>query len=94
MPSSLAREGIESSFSSISQEFNLAIPFSSLMPATATIELDGVVRDLSAVTDSDLEKRSLQMKGLNLMDKTFFVEGARISFSIWDVAVRQESGIR
>lgn len=32
------------------------------------------------------EKRSLQMKGLNLMDKTLFVQGARISFSIWDVA--------
>ncbi|KAI9082280.1 hypothetical protein K1719_035741 [Acacia pycnantha] len=91
----------------------LALQDSPLMPATATIELDGVVRDLSAVTDSDLvslkisllgdcdigktsfvikyvgdeqEKRSLQMKGLNLMDKTFFVEGARISFSIWDVA--------
>lgn len=26
------------------------------------------------------------MKGLNLMDKTLFVQGARISFSIWDVA--------
>ncbi|KAK4279264.1 hypothetical protein QN277_016989 [Acacia crassicarpa] len=91
----------------------LALQDSPLMPATATIELDGVVRDVSAVTDSDLvslkisllgdcdigktsfvikyigdeqEKRSLQMKGLNLMDKTFFVEGARISFSIWDVA--------
>ncbi|QCD78386.1 P-loop containing nucleoside triphosphate hydrolase [Vigna unguiculata] len=32
------------------------------------------------------EKRSLQMKGLNLMDKTLSVQGARISFSIWDVA--------
>ncbi|KAK7305066.1 hypothetical protein VNO77_42965 [Canavalia gladiata] len=32
------------------------------------------------------EKRSLQMNGLNLMDKTLFVQGARISFSIWDVA--------
>ncbi|KAF7831413.1 septum-promoting GTP-binding protein 1 isoform X1 [Senna tora] len=32
------------------------------------------------------EKRSLQMKGLNLMDKTLLVQGARISFSIWDVA--------
>ncbi|KAF8016342.1 hypothetical protein BT93_H1752 [Corymbia citriodora subsp. variegata] len=32
------------------------------------------------------EKRSLQMTGLNLMDKTMFVQGARISFSIWDVA--------
>ncbi|KAK7316736.1 hypothetical protein RJT34_00416 [Clitoria ternatea] len=32
------------------------------------------------------EKRSLQMKGLNLMDKTLSVQGARILFSIWDVA--------
>ncbi|KAL2483676.1 Ras-related small GTP-binding family protein [Forsythia ovata] len=31
------------------------------------------------------EKRSLQMKGLNLMDKTLYVEGARIAFRIWDV---------
>jgi Rab family protein len=26
------------------------------------------------------------MTGLSLMDKTLFVQGARISFSIWDVA--------
>ncbi|KAL3503468.1 hypothetical protein ACH5RR_037917 [Cinchona calisaya] len=32
------------------------------------------------------EKRSLQMKGLNLMDKILFVQGARIAFRIWDVA--------
>ncbi|MED6183011.1 hypothetical protein PIB30_034018 [Stylosanthes scabra] len=32
------------------------------------------------------EKRSLNMKGLNLMDKTLSVDGARILFSIWDVA--------
>lgn len=31
------------------------------------------------------EKRSLQMKGLNLMDKTLIVRGARIAFRIWDV---------
>jgi len=31
------------------------------------------------------EKRSLQMAGLNLMDKTLSVQGARISFNIWDV---------
>ncbi|KAL3851230.1 hypothetical protein ACJIZ3_013112 [Penstemon smallii] len=31
------------------------------------------------------EKRSLQMKGLNLMDKIMFIRGARIAFSIWDV---------
>ena len=32
------------------------------------------------------ERRCLQMKGLNLMDKTMRVKGARIAFSIWDVA--------
>ncbi|CAN4104049.1 unnamed protein product [Withania somnifera] len=31
------------------------------------------------------EKRCLQMKGLNLMDKTLVVRGARIAFRIWDV---------
>ncbi|XP_031105967.1 septum-promoting GTP-binding protein 1 [Ipomoea triloba] len=31
------------------------------------------------------EKRCLQMNGLNLMDKTLFVRGARIAFRIWDV---------
>ncbi|XP_054798280.1 septum-promoting GTP-binding protein 1 [Prosopis cineraria] len=98
----------------------LPLQDSSLMPATATIKVDGVIGDHPAITggggcdaDSDLvnlkisllgdcdigktsfvikyvgdqqEKRSLQMKGLNLMDKTLFVRGARISFSIWDVA--------
>ncbi|KAB5534797.1 hypothetical protein DKX38_017883 [Salix brachista] len=34
----------------------------------------------------DQEKKCLGMTGLNLMDKTLFVQGARISFSIWDVA--------
>ncbi|KAJ9671394.1 hypothetical protein PVL29_025206 [Vitis rotundifolia] len=31
------------------------------------------------------EKKCLQMTGLNLMDKTLIVQGARIAFSIWDV---------
>ncbi|KAL5972723.1 hypothetical protein ACLOJK_039528 [Asimina triloba] len=31
------------------------------------------------------EQRSLQMSGLNLMDKTLVLKGARIGFSIWDV---------
>ncbi|CAI9088456.1 OLC1v1022788C1 [Oldenlandia corymbosa var. corymbosa] len=31
------------------------------------------------------EKKSLDMKGLNLMDKMLFVRGARIAFKIWDV---------
>lgn len=32
------------------------------------------------------EQNGLQMTGLNLMDKTLAVRGARIAFSIWDVA--------
>ncbi|KAL3821026.1 hypothetical protein ACJIZ3_006931 [Penstemon smallii] len=31
------------------------------------------------------EKRSLQMKGINLMDKTININGAKIAFRIWDV---------
>ncbi|GFP90003.1 septum-promoting GTP-binding protein 1 [Phtheirospermum japonicum] len=31
------------------------------------------------------EKRSLQMKGLNVMDKLMCIQGARIAFKIWDV---------
>ncbi|KAF8409528.1 hypothetical protein HHK36_005605 [Tetracentron sinense] len=31
------------------------------------------------------EHRCLQTTGLNLMDKTLFIKGARIAFSIWDV---------
>uniref|UniRef100_A0A0E0LLG1 Septum-promoting GTP-binding protein 1 n=1 Tax=Oryza punctata TaxID=4537 RepID=A0A0E0LLG1_ORYPU len=37
------------------------------------------------VGDDD-EQNGLQMTGLNLMDKTLAVRGARIAFSIWDVA--------
>ncbi|KAG4161574.1 hypothetical protein ERO13_D01G064400v2 [Gossypium hirsutum] len=33
----------------------------------------------------DEEEKSLQMSGLNLVNKTLSVQGARISFSIWDV---------
>ncbi|KAG8080342.1 hypothetical protein GUJ93_ZPchr0007g3170 [Zizania palustris] len=35
------------------------------------------------------EQNGLQMTGLNLMDKTLAVQGARIAFSIWDVAAHQ-----
>lgn len=31
------------------------------------------------------EKKCIQMKGLNLIDKTLFVQDARIAFTIWDV---------
>lgn len=37
------------------------------------------------------QRKSLQMKGLNLMDKTMVVKGARIAFSIWDVAGDHDS---
>lgn len=33
----------------------------------------------------DEEEKSLQMSGLNLVNKTLSVQGARIAFSIWDV---------
>ena len=38
------------------------------------------------VTEMDQDElRALHMNGLNLMDKTMVVRGARIVFSIWDV---------
>ncbi|KAK3021259.1 hypothetical protein RJ639_047250 [Escallonia herrerae] len=39
----------------------------------------------------DHEKRCLEMGGLNLMDKTLIVRGARIAFRIWDVGGDQRS---
>ncbi|MBA0728167.1 hypothetical protein Golax_001090 [Gossypium laxum] len=33
----------------------------------------------------DEQEKSLQMTGLNLVNKTLFVQGARIAFSMWDV---------
>ncbi|KAG4166539.1 hypothetical protein ERO13_A13G139200v2 [Gossypium hirsutum] len=33
----------------------------------------------------DEQEKSLRMTGLNLVNKTLFVQGARIAFSIWDV---------
>ncbi|RCV13308.1 hypothetical protein SETIT_2G335500v2 [Setaria italica] len=38
------------------------------------------------VGDDGEEQNGLQMTGLNLMDKTMAVRGARIAYSIWDVA--------
>nr|KJB80496.1 hypothetical protein B456_013G100300 [Gossypium raimondii] len=35
--------------------------------------------------ENDDEQEDSQEKGLNLMDKTFFVSGARIYYSIWEV---------
>ncbi|CAK9138061.1 unnamed protein product [Ilex paraguariensis] len=37
------------------------------------------------------EKRCIDMNGLNLMDKTLMVQGARIAFRIWDVGGDQRS---
>ena len=33
----------------------------------------------------DEQEKSLQMTGLNLVNKTLLVQDARIAFSIWDV---------
>ncbi|KAK4382020.1 Septum-promoting GTP-binding protein 1 [Sesamum angolense] len=37
------------------------------------------------------DKRSLQMKGLNVMEKTMCIQGARIAFRIWDVGGEKRS---
>ncbi|XP_057795368.1 septum-promoting GTP-binding protein 1-like isoform X1 [Salvia miltiorrhiza] len=37
------------------------------------------------------EKRSLQMKGVNVMDKTMCIHGARIALTIWDVGGEKRS---
>ena len=38
------------------------------------------------VGDGEEQNGGLQMTGLNLMDKTLAVRGARLAFNIWDVA--------
>ncbi|EOY01451.1 Ras-related small GTP-binding family protein, putative [Theobroma cacao] len=43
------------------------------------------------IGDEKDELEAIQENGLNLMDKTFFVRGARISYSIWDVDGGQKS---
>jgi len=43
------------------------------------------------VGDDGEEQNGLQMTGLNLMDKTMAVRGARIAYSIWDVAGDHQS---
>ncbi|XWS23008.1 hypothetical protein CRYUN_Cryun29cG0084400 [Craigia yunnanensis] len=37
------------------------------------------------IGDEKDEQEDIQEKGLNLMDKTFFVRGARIFYSIWEI---------
>ncbi|XP_042504278.1 septum-promoting GTP-binding protein 1-like [Macadamia integrifolia] len=63
------------------------------------MESDSVMLKISILGDSHIgktsfvikyvgdeqEQRSLQMSGLNVMDKVFLVKGAKIAFSIWDV---------
>lgn len=39
----------------------------------------------SKYVGDEQEQKYLQMTGVNLMDKTLIVQGARISFSLWDV---------
>ncbi|KAM1100992.1 hypothetical protein ACFX14_007535 [Malus domestica] len=46
---------------------------------------------MSKYVGDEQEDRYLQMAGVNLMDKTLIVQGARISFSIWDVGGDQSS---
>ncbi|XP_024313706.1 septum-promoting GTP-binding protein 1 isoform X2 [Brachypodium distachyon] len=43
------------------------------------------------VGDDGEEQNGLQMTGLNLMDKTLAVRGARLAFNIWDVAGDSQS---
>ena len=60
------------------------------MPNRASVNLISVwvfVRlQVKYVGDDGEEQNGLQMTGLNLMDKTMAVRGARIAYSIWDVA--------
>ncbi|OWM81257.1 hypothetical protein CDL15_Pgr007295 [Punica granatum] len=61
---------------------------SDLVPLKISLLGDGQIGKTSFVikyVGDEQEKRSLQMAGLNLMDKTLVVQGAKISFSIWDV---------
>ncbi|KAE8778240.1 Septum-promoting GTP-binding protein 1 [Hordeum vulgare] len=49
--------------------------------------LDEMQQDkVKYVGDGEEENGGLQMTGLNLMDKTLAVRGARLAFNIWDVA--------
>ncbi|KAF0918302.1 hypothetical protein E2562_023376 [Oryza meyeriana var. granulata] len=49
--------------------------------------LGGKIRkDQVKYVGDEEQQTGLQMTGLNLMDKTLAVRGARITFSIWDVA--------
>ncbi|KAL6202322.1 hypothetical protein ACLB2K_026030 [Fragaria x ananassa] len=43
------------------------------------------------VGDEQEEQRFLEMTGVSLMDKTLMVQGARISFSLWDVGGNRSS---
>uniref|UniRef100_A0A453BDP2 Septum-promoting GTP-binding protein 1 n=1 Tax=Aegilops tauschii subsp. strangulata TaxID=200361 RepID=A0A453BDP2_AEGTS len=43
------------------------------------------------VGDGEEQNGGLQMTGLNLMDKTLAVRGARLAFNIWDVAGDSQS---
>ncbi|TQD88903.1 hypothetical protein C1H46_025584 [Malus baccata] len=46
---------------------------------------------MSKYVGDEQEHRYLQMAGVNLMDKTLIVQGARISFSMWDVGGNRSS---
>ena len=44
-----------------------------------------MVLKVKYIGDEKDEQTDIQEEGLNLMDKTFFVRGARIFYSIWEV---------
>ena len=44
-----------------------------------------MVLKVKYIGDEKDEQADIQEEGLNLMDKTFFVRGARIFYSIWEV---------
>ncbi|CAB4308184.1 unnamed protein product [Prunus armeniaca] len=46
---------------------------------------------MSKYVGDEQEERYLEMTGVTLMDKTLIVQGARISFSLWDVGGDQSS---
>ncbi|CAN0901059.1 Septum-promoting GTP-binding protein 1 [Linum grandiflorum] len=61
---------------------------SNLVPLKITLLGDSLIGKTSFLikyVGDEQEKKSLEMAGLNLMDKTLLVQDARISFSIWDV---------
>lgn len=95
LASSQARESMESAL--ISQENNSCFDYESdsdLVDLKISLLGDcriGKTSFMVKYVGGEEEKKSLQMKGLNLMDKTLLVRGARIAFRIWDVGGDRKS---